>query len=153
MTKGIIDGEGYIFLTGRLKEMINRAGSKIAPSEVDEVLLGHPAVAQAVTFSMPHATLGEDVAAAVVLRKDAVATAEQVRKYAARHLVEFKVPKRVVIVDEIPKGPTGKLQRIGLAERLGSGRVREPGRAAARGIGGPTHAYREDSWRRSGPRS
>jgi thioesterase domain-containing protein/acyl carrier protein len=99
--------------------MINRAGSKIAPLEVDEVLLGHPAVAQAVTFSIPHATLGEEVAAAVVLRKDSVATAEQVRKHAARHLVEFKVPKRVVIVDEIPKGPTGKLQRFGLAERLG----------------------------------
>ncbi len=117
--EGFIDSEGYIFLTGRIKEMINRAGSKIAPSEVDEVLLGHPAVAQVVTFSMPHATLGEEVAAAVVLRKDSVATAEQVRKYAAQHLVDFKVPKRVVITDEIPIGVTGKLQRIGLAERLG----------------------------------
>ncbi|PYM94889.1 MAG: acyl-CoA synthetase [Candidatus Rokuibacteriota bacterium] len=116
--EGFIDRDGYIFLTGRLKEMINRAGSKISPAEVDEVLLDHPAVAQAVTFAMPHATLGEDVAAAVVLRKDATATPAKIRRFAARFLADFKVPKRVTIVDEIPKGPTGKLQRIGMAERV-----------------------------------
>jgi thioesterase domain-containing protein/acyl carrier protein len=113
--------------------MINRAGSKVAPSEVDEVLLDHPAVAQAVTFAMPHATLGEDVAAAVVLRKDASTTAADIRRFAARYLADFKVPKRVVIMDELPKGPTGKLQRIGLAERIGSDRLapQRPEEAAA----------------------
>ena len=114
-----MDGEGYISITGRLKEIINRGGEKISPREVDEVLMDHPAVAQAVTFAMPHDKLGEDVAAAIVLREGQQAEEREVRDFVATHLADFKVPRRIVILDEIPKGATGKLQRIGLAEKLG----------------------------------
>jgi acyl-CoA synthetase (AMP-forming)/AMP-acid ligase II len=117
--EGVIDASGYLRLTGRLKEIINRAGEKIAPIEVDNVLMEHPAVAQAVTFAMPSRTFGEDVAAAVVLRDGAAPDAEALRSFVAARLAPFKVPRTVVFVAEIPKGPTGKLQRVGLAERLG----------------------------------
>jgi oxalate---CoA ligase len=117
--QGVMDDEGYISITGRLKEIINRGGEKISPREVDEVLMDHPAVAQAVTFAVPHDKLGEDVAAAIVLREGQEADEREVRDFVARHLADFKVPRKVVILDEIPKGATGKLQRIGLAEKLG----------------------------------
>lgn len=117
--EGYFDGDGYLYLTGRLKEIINRAGEKIAPREVDDVLIGHPAVRQAVAFAVPDARLGEDVAAAVVLRDDAVASEADLRAFAAERLAPFKVPSRIVMLDELPKGPTGKLQRIGLAQTLG----------------------------------
>jgi amino acid adenylation domain-containing protein len=116
---GHLDADGYLFITGRLKEIINRGGEKIAPREVEEVLLGHPAVAQAVTFAVPHPTLGENVAAAIVLRGSTPVTAAEIRQFATTRLAHFKVPQQVVIVKEIPQGPTGKLQRIGLAEKLG----------------------------------
>jgi acyl-CoA synthetase (AMP-forming)/AMP-acid ligase II len=116
---GYFDNDGYLFLTGRIREMINRGGEKVSPQEVDELLLDHPAVAEVVTFAIPHATLGEDVAAAVVLRPDAVATPKDIRQFATGRIADFKVPRQVVIVGEIPKGPTGKVQRIGLADRLG----------------------------------
>jgi acyl-CoA synthetase (AMP-forming)/AMP-acid ligase II/acetyltransferase-like isoleucine patch superfamily enzyme/acyl carrier protein len=116
--QGRFDADGYLFLTGRLKEIINRGGEKIAPTEVDEILTRHPAVAQAVTFSVAHPTLGEDVAAAIVLKRGARATEGELRDFAATRLAEFKTPKQVLIVDEIPRGPTGKLQRIGLADKL-----------------------------------
>ena len=117
--QGYMDGEGYLFLTGRLKELINRGGEKIAPREVDEALLDHPAVKQAVAFAVPHPVLGEEVAAAVVLEAGADDTESALRRFAAMKLADFKVPRRIIIVDEIPKGPTGKLQRIGLAQKLG----------------------------------
>jgi acyl-CoA synthetase (AMP-forming)/AMP-acid ligase II len=116
--QGYLDQDGYLFLTGRLKEIINRGGEKISPREIDEVLLQHPAVQQAVTFAMPDDVLGEDVAAAVVLR-DAGVSELELRRFAALHVSDFKVPRRIIILEEIPKGPTGKLQRIGLAEKLG----------------------------------
>jgi non-ribosomal peptide synthetase component E (peptide arylation enzyme)/acetyltransferase-like isoleucine patch superfamily enzyme/acyl carrier protein len=116
--QGRFDADGYLFLTGRLKEIINRGGEKIAPREVDDVLMQHPAVAQAVTFGVPHRTLGEDVAAAIVLKRGVRAAEEEIREFAAVRLAEFKTPRQVLIVDEIPKGPTGKLQRIGLADKL-----------------------------------
>ena len=115
---GFLDADGYLFLTGRLKEMINRGGEKIAPQEVDEVLMNHPAVAQAITFAVPHPNLGEDVAAAVVLRDSTTATAQAIRTFALTRLSAHKVPSRIVIVDAIPKGPTGKLQRVRLAEHF-----------------------------------
>ena len=118
--QGFLDSDGYLFITGRIKEIINRGGEKIAPREVDEVLLDHPAVAQAVTFAVPHATLGEDVAAAVVLREDVSATEREIRELAFGRLADYKVPTQVMIVDELPKGSTGKLQRIGLAAKLAS---------------------------------
>ncbi|MBN1667231.1 MAG: AMP-binding protein [Anaerolineales bacterium] len=116
--QGYLDGEGYLFITGRLKEIINRGGEKISPREIDEVLLDHPAVTQALAFALPDESLGEDVAAAVVVNDAAISEGE-LRRFAALKLVDFKVPRRILILDEIPKGPTGKLQRIGLAEKLG----------------------------------
>ena len=117
--QGYQDEDGYLFLTGRLKEIINRGGEKVSPREVDEVLLQHPAVEQAVAFALPHPRLGEEVAAAIVLAGGAQASERELRDHVARHLADFKVPRRWVFVDEIPKGPTGKLQRIGLAKQLG----------------------------------
>jgi acyl-CoA synthetase (AMP-forming)/AMP-acid ligase II len=116
---GVLDAEGYLTINGRLKEIINRGGEKIAPREVDDVLLDHPAVAQAVTFSLPHDKLGEDVAAAIVLRENCSASEQELREFVAGRLADFKVPRRIVFLPEIPKGPTGKPQRIGLAQRLG----------------------------------
>lgn len=117
--QGVLDDEGYLTITGRLKEIINRGGEKISPREVDEVLLDHPAIQQVVTFAMPHAKLGEDVAAAVVLREGQTASEKEIREFAAKRLADFKVPRKILILDEIPKGATGKLQRIGLAQKLG----------------------------------
>jgi acyl-CoA synthetase (AMP-forming)/AMP-acid ligase II/acyl carrier protein len=116
--EGYFDPDGYLFLTGRLKEMINRGGEKIAPREVDEVFMEHPAVAQVVTFSLPHQTLGEDLATAVVLKSGVSATPKELREFAITRLAAHKVPSQVLILDQIPKGPTGKLQRIGLGEKL-----------------------------------
>ncbi|GIV57622.1 MAG: AMP-dependent synthetase [Rhodothermaceae bacterium] len=117
--EGYLDEDGYLVLTGRIKEMINRGGEKVAPREVDEVLLDHPAVAQAVTFAVPDERLGEEVGAAVVLHAPGAVDARTLRRFVAERLAAFKVPRHIVFVDAIPKGPTGKLQRIGLAERLG----------------------------------
>lgn len=117
--QGVLDADGYLSLTGRLKEIINRGGEKISPREVDEVLMDHPAVSQVVCFAMPHDKLGEEVAAAVVLRDGAAATEAELRGFVGERLAAFKVPRKVVFLAEIPKGATGKLQRIGLAEKLG----------------------------------
>jgi acyl-CoA synthetase (AMP-forming)/AMP-acid ligase II len=117
--QGTIDAEGYLYLTGRLKEIINRGGEKISPREIDEVLLDHPAVAQVVTFAMPHAMLGEEVAAAVVLADGTVVEERELRDFCAARLADFKIPRKVLILTEIPKGATGKVQRIGLADKLG----------------------------------
>jgi acyl carrier protein len=118
--QGVIDSRGYLSLTGRLKEIINRGGEKIAPREIDEVLLRHPAVQEAAAFAMPHATLGETIGAAVVPRDGIILEEVDIRTFALTHLPDFKVPARIVILAEIPKGPTGKLQRTGLADRLAS---------------------------------
>jgi len=118
--QGYLDSEGYLFITGRLKEIINRGGEKISPREVDEILLKHPKVLQAVTFSMPDEDLGENVAAAVIISGSTL-NEQDLKRYAAEHLAPHKVPATIVILDEIPKGPTGKLQRIGLAKKLGLG--------------------------------
>jgi acyl-CoA synthetase (AMP-forming)/AMP-acid ligase II len=117
--EGVLDAGGYLRLTGRLKEIINRGGEKIAPIEVDNILMEHEAVQQVVTFAMPSRTFGEDVAAAVVLADGAAADAEALRTFVAARLAPFKVPRTIVFLKEIPKGATGKLQRIGLADRLG----------------------------------
>ena len=117
--QGVMDEEGYVTITGRLKEIINRGGEKISPREVDEVLMDHPCVQQCVTFAMPHDKLGEDVAAAVVLREGKIASEKELREFVAVRLADFKVPRKILILAEIPKGATGKLQRIGLAQKLG----------------------------------
>ncbi len=107
--QGFIDSGGYLHLTGRSKELINRAGEKIAPRYIDEVLLSHPAVAEAVTFGMAHATLGEEVAAAVVLRTPEKEAA--LLKFCRERLAPFEVPKKLYIVETIPRTATGKIQR------------------------------------------
>lgn len=116
---GYLDSDGYLFLKGRIKEIINRGGEKISPREVDEVLLDHRAIDQVVTFAAPHTLLGEDVAVAVVLKAGKLVTEREIKEFAAVRLADFKVPRVVIFLDKIPKGPTGKLQRIGLAEKLG----------------------------------
>ena len=117
--QGQMDADGYVSLTGRLKEIINRGGEKVSPREVDEILMDHPAVAQVVCFGMPHPKLGEEVAAAVVLREGQTATERDLQAFVAQRAADFKVPKKILLMDEIPKGATGKLQRIGLAAKLG----------------------------------
>jgi acyl-CoA synthetase (AMP-forming)/AMP-acid ligase II len=119
--QGSLSVDGYLTLTGRLKEIINRGGEKISPLEVDEVLMHHPAVMQVVTFAMPHDKLGEDVAAAVVLREGFSLNENELREFAGTKLAPFKVPRKILFMAEIPKGATGKLQRIGLAAKLGLG--------------------------------
>lgn len=114
--EGFIDYDGYLHLTGRLKEMINRAGEKIAPREIDRVLLMHPAVADAVTFGFPHPTWGEEVAAAVVLHEPETEAA--LLKFCRQRLAEFKCPKKLYIVDTIPQTATGKIRRNAVAETL-----------------------------------
>jgi acyl-CoA synthetase (AMP-forming)/AMP-acid ligase II len=116
---GAIDGEGYVTLLGRLKELINYGGEKISPREVDEVLLAHPAVAEAVCFGVPHPVWGEVVEAAVVLH---VPVAEsELAGYCSEHLADFKIPKKIHVVETIPRTATGKLQRRHVAAALGEG--------------------------------
>ncbi len=119
--QGVMDADGYISITGRLKEIINRGGEKVSPREVDEILMDHPAVAQVVCFGMPHPKLGEEVAAVVVLREGQQASERELQQFVAGRAADYKVPKKILFMDEIPKGATGKLQRIGLAQKLGLG--------------------------------
>ncbi len=119
--QGTKDGDGYLTITGRLKEIINRGGEKVSPREIDEILMDHPAVAQVVCFGMPHPKLGEEVAAVVVLKPGSAATDRELQAFVATRAADYKVPKKILFMDEIPKGATGKLQRIGLAAKLGLG--------------------------------
>lgn len=111
--QGILDANGYLTLTGRIKELINRGGEKIAPREIDEVLLAHPCVAEAVAFGRPHATWGEEVEVAVVLREPQ--SASELLSYCRERLADFKCPKKVHIVETIPRTATGKIQRRAVA--------------------------------------
>ena len=129
--QGVMDADGYVTITGRFKEIINRGGEKISPREVDEILMEHPAVHQCVTFAMPHDMLGEDVAAAVVLREGAQAGEKELREFAAKRLADFKVPRKILILTEIPNGATGKTA----AHRAGA----EAGSDVAFGRGFPPH--------------
>ncbi len=117
--QGKFDENGFLFITGRLKEIINRGGEKISPREVDEVLMGHPFVDQAVTFSIPHKSLGEDIAAVLVAKEGSEIDINQIREFASKKLSSYKIPRQILVRDQIPKGSTGKVQRIGLAKQLG----------------------------------
>ncbi len=116
--QGYFDPEGYLFISGRLKELINRGGEKISPREIDEVLLKHPKVKQAVAFAVPHPRLGEDIAAAVILHAQTECTEVELRNHVMNLMPAFKTPSRIIIVSDIPRGATGKIQRIGLADKL-----------------------------------
>lgn len=117
--QGFIDADGYLFLTGRIKEIINRGGEKISPQEVDAILMSHPAVDQAVTFAVPNEVLGEEVAAIVVLHPQGTVTDKELREFAGARLADFKVPRQVLFANEIPRGSFGKIQRTRLAKLLG----------------------------------
>src|ERR1041384_2488769 len=117
--QGIIASDGYLHLIARIKELINRGGEKIAPLEIDEIMLKHPCVAEAVAFGMPHPTWGEEVAIAVVLREPQPESA--LIEHCKKHLADFKVPKKVLIVDKIPRTATGKIQRRAVAAAFSGG--------------------------------
>ena len=119
--QGVMDADGYLSITGRLKEIINRGGEKVSPREIDEILLDHVSVAQVVVFGAPHKRLGEEVAAMVVLHEGHDCSERELQQFVAQRVAGYKVPKKIVFVDELPKGATGKLQRIGLAQRIGLG--------------------------------
>ena len=113
---GYIDSDGYLFLTGRVKEMINRGGEKISPHEIDEVLLRHPAISKVAAFALPHETLGEDIAIAVVLTEPGIATKQDIRQFASERLSLFKVPANIYFVVQIPSTATGKPRRVQLSK-------------------------------------
>lgn len=114
---GHLDEFGYLHLTGRLGEIINRGGEKIVPREVDEVLISHPAVAEAAVFRVADSRLGEDIVAAVVLAPGQTATARHLRAWMLDRLSPYKAPRRIWFVDRLPRTPTGKVQRGVLARR------------------------------------
>jgi acyl-CoA synthetase (AMP-forming)/AMP-acid ligase II len=116
--EGLLDADCYLHLTGRIKDIIIRAGENIAPHEVDEILLRHPAVAAAVTFGCAHPTLGEEVAAAVVLHERHGATESALIKHCRELLAEYKCPKKIYLVDSIPTTATGKIRRRAVAAAL-----------------------------------
>lgn len=116
--EGYLDEDGYLHLTGRLKELINRAGEKISPREVDTVLMKNPAVAEAVTFGFTHPKFGEEVAAAVVLHENHGQSETSLLKFCREYLAEFKCPKKLYIVDRIPQTATGKVRRSAMAAAL-----------------------------------
>jgi acyl-CoA synthetase (AMP-forming)/AMP-acid ligase II len=116
--EGLLDADCYLHLTGRIKDIIIRGGENIAPHEVDEILLRHPAVAAAVTFGCAHPTLGEEVAAAVVLHESNGATESTLVKHCREHLVEYKCPTKIYLVESIPTTATGKIRRRAVAAAL-----------------------------------
>jgi acyl-CoA synthetase (AMP-forming)/AMP-acid ligase II len=119
--QGMIDSEGYLHLTARIKELINRGGEKIAPLEIDEIMMTHPSVAEAVAFGMPHPTWGEEVAVAVVLKEPQTEAA--LVEHCKQRLADFKVPKKIMIVEKIPRTATGKIQRRVVAEAFAGGKL------------------------------
>ncbi len=117
--EGVLDANGFLALTGRLKEMINRSGEKISPREIDEVLMDHPAVGEAVAFGVAHRVHGEEAAAAVVLTGEV--TTEELVAFCKEKLADFKVPRTIHVMEEIPRGPTGKISRRFLTESFSQG--------------------------------
>ncbi len=116
---GYIDNDGYLFISGRIKEIINRGGEKISPKEVDEAFMKHHKVDKAVAFSVKHKKLGEDISLAIVLKSNKKCDATELKEYAKDKLAPFKIPRKIYFVKKIPVGSTGKLQRIGLSKKLG----------------------------------
>ncbi|HEY8210876.1 MAG TPA: AMP-binding protein [Myxococcaceae bacterium] len=141
---GLLDGDGFLFITGRLKEMINRGGEKISPQEVDDALLRHPGVAAAVSFGVAAPAIGEEVEAAVVLGEGVRATSAELREFVAAHLAPFKVPRRIFLVKELPKGATGKLRRTEVATLLRGNDDKRPAGDTPQGGLGPGDSVQGD---------
>jgi long-chain acyl-CoA synthetase len=113
---GYLDEDGYLFVTGRIKEFINKGGEKIAPREIDEALLKHPAVLEAAAVGIPDTNYGEDIMACVVLKPGHPCSVEALSAFAQRELGRYKAPKVIKLVESLPKGPSGKVQRLKLLE-------------------------------------
>ena len=113
---GYMDHDGFVFVTGRIKELVIKGGENISPREIDEVLYKHPAVLEAAAVGIPDDQYGEEIVCCCVLKPDCECTEEELREYCREHLGDFKTPKMVKVVEEIPKGPSGKLQRLKLRE-------------------------------------
>jgi acyl-CoA synthetase (AMP-forming)/AMP-acid ligase II/acyl carrier protein len=113
---GRIDRDGFVFLEGRIKDLVNRGGAKISPQEVEAVLTQHADVSEAAAFGMRHPTLGEDVAAAVVLRTAASVTMNELRRHARGRLAAYKVPARIIELTQLPRSAHGKVDRRALAD-------------------------------------
>jgi acyl-CoA synthetase (AMP-forming)/AMP-acid ligase II len=141
--EGHIDDDGYLYLHGRTRELINRGGEKIFPKEIDDVIECHPLVAAALSFSVPHPRLGEDVAAVVVPLRGSSVDPQELRDFAARYVAPFKVPRSIVLVDELPKGPTGKPRRVEMANLLG---LTTPTSAAVTPSDDPTESALQRIW-------
>ncbi len=117
--QGYFDQDGYLKISGRLKEIINKGGEKISPLEVDNILMDHPLIEQAVCFGYDDKMLGEEIAAAIIIKKNQNCSEVDIKNYAGEKLAKFKIPKKIFFVNEIPKGATGKLQRNVLAKNFG----------------------------------
>ena len=117
--QGYFDKDGYLKISGRLKEIINKGGEKISPLEVDNILMDHPNIEQAVCFGYEDKMLGEDIASAIIIKEGMKCTEDDIKIYANEKLAKFKIPKKIFFVNEIPKGATGKLQRNTLAKKFG----------------------------------
>jgi oxalate---CoA ligase len=141
---GRIDHDGFVTIIGRLKEIINRGGEKIAPSEIDEALLHHPAVAEAAAFPIPHPSLGEDVAAAVVFRAGKTATTLELRQFLRTMLAPHKIPRHIRVVEALPRNATGKVKRLELAESI----PESPGGAPVTRWNSPLEVQIAEIWHR-----
>ena len=117
--QGYFDKDGYLKISGRLKEIINKGGEKISPLEVDNILMDHPNIEQAVCFGYEDKMLGEDIATAIIIKEGMQCTEDDIKIYANEKLAKFKIPRKIFFVNEIPKGATGKLQRNTLAKKFG----------------------------------
>jgi long-chain acyl-CoA synthetase len=115
---GYMDADGFLFVTGRIKELIIKGGENIAPREIDEALLKHPAVLEAAAVGVPDAHYGQEIAAAVVLKSGAQCTATELEAFCERELGRYKTPRTIRLLQELPKGPSGKVQRLKLLELM-----------------------------------
>lgn len=117
---GHLDADGFVFVTGRLKELIIKGGENIAPREIDEALLKHPALLEAAAVGIPDTNYGQEIMACVVLKPGQSCSAEQLHAYCTATLGAYKTPKHFHFVDELPKGPSGKVQRLKLLDLVGT---------------------------------